>query len=158
MDKLLYMLIGPKGAGKTHIGALVARNTSIRFILVERIWLDLQPGEDGWTKVEHVIDAAFQANDQVMIESLGAGEGFQRFHAALAGKYPIKMIRVFADLDTCLVRVRSRPTVDQIAIPEETVAEYNRIAAAVEFNWDLTIDNTSPASDTEILAAIRRLA
>jgi shikimate kinase len=37
MDKLLYMLIGPKGAGKTYIGALVERHTSIRFISVERI-------------------------------------------------------------------------------------------------------------------------
>jgi hypothetical protein len=105
-----------------------------------------------------VIDTTFQTNDHVMIESLGAGDSFQRFYAALARKYPIRMIRVFADLDTCLARVRSRPAVDQIAIPEERVAEYNRIAAAVQYDWDLEIDNTSPASDTEIVAAIQRLA
>jgi shikimate kinase len=51
-QKILYMLIGPKGAGKTHIGTIVDRDTDISFLRVESIWLGLQPGEDGWTKVE----------------------------------------------------------------------------------------------------------
>jgi shikimate kinase len=54
-NKILYLLIGPKGAGKTYIGTLVDRHTEIQFIRVEPIWLNLQPGEDGWQKVEQVI-------------------------------------------------------------------------------------------------------
>jgi hypothetical protein len=46
------MLIGPKGSGKTTIGTLVHQHTDITFIRVEPIWLDLQPDEDGWKKVE----------------------------------------------------------------------------------------------------------
>jgi shikimate kinase len=45
--KLLYLLIGPKGSGKSHIGALVSQHTDIYFLRVEPIWLSLQPGEDG---------------------------------------------------------------------------------------------------------------
>ena len=68
MNKILYMLIGPKGAGKTYIGKFVNRHTDIKFIQVELIWLDLQSGEDGWKKVGQAIDRALsdarQGNDR----------------------------------------------------------------------------------------------
>jgi shikimate kinase len=156
MAKQLYMLIGPKGAGKTHIGAVVSRHTDIQFIRVEPIWLSLAPGEEGWKKVEQVIDTAFQTYDRVMIESLGAGDGFRSFHAALAQKYPIKMIRVVAGLDTCLKRVQTRSNADHIAVSDDKVAEYNSIAAQVRYDWALEIENDPPASDEAIVTAIRR--
>lgn len=157
MSRILYMLIGPKGSGKTHIGTVVDRHTDIHFLRVEPIWLALVPGEDGWQKVEAAVDDAFLTHDHVMIESLGAGAGFQDFFRALAAKYEIKMIRVFADLDTCLERVRTRSSADHIAVSDDKAAEYNRIAAAVTYPWALEIDNNEPASDAAILAAIGRL-
>lgn len=157
MARVLYMLIGPKGSGKTHIGMLVHRHTDIHFVRVEPIWLSLAPGEDGWQKVEAAIDAAFLIHDHIMIESLGAGEGFLGFHHSLGAKYEIKMIRVYADLNTCLQRVRTRSSADHIPVSDDKVAEYNRIAAEVTFPWALEIDNNQPASDDKILAAIREL-
>lgn len=157
MDKVLYMLIGPKGAGKTYIGTLVNQHTNIVFIRVEPIWLSLNPGEDGWKKVESIIDTTFQTHQRVMIESLGAGEGFRQFYAALVQKYPIKLIRVYADLDTCLARVQNRDSTDHIAVSDDKVMEYNKIAANVTYDWALEIDNTHPRSDNEIIAAIQSL-
>ena len=157
-QKTLYMLIGPKGSGKTHIGKLVDRHTGIAFLQVEPIWLSLQPSEDGWKKVEAAIDVLFQSRDRVMIESLGAGDGFRGFHDSLAQKYFIKMIRVYADLDTCLERVRSRSKLDHIDVSDDKVVEYNRVAAAVKYDWALEIDNNQPLSDAEILAAIQAIA
>lgn len=157
MERILYMLIGPKGAGKTYIGTLVDRHTDITFLRVEPLWLSLQPGEDGWQKVGQTIDALFETHEKVMIESLGAGAAFQQFYAALAAKYRIKLIRVYADLDTCLARVKSRDSADHIAVSDDKVAEYNAIAATVRYDWDLEINNDPPASDADILAAIRSL-
>jgi shikimate kinase len=157
MEKTLYMLIGPKGSGKTYIGTLVDRQSDIRFIRVEPIWLSLQPGEDGWKKVEQVIDTTFQSHDKVMIESLGAGDGFRGLHASLAQKYSIKMIRVVADLATCLKRVQTRNNADHIAVSDDKVVEYNKIAAQVSYDWALEINNEQPASDHAILAAISKL-
>jgi hypothetical protein len=157
MEKTLYMLIGPKGAGKTHIGTLVNAHTAIRFIRVEPIWLGLREGEDGWTKVAETIDATFETHDRVMIESLGAGDGFRGFYDRLKQTYQIRMIRVRADLDTCLVRVRNRSNVDHIAVSDDNVAEYNRIAATVTYDWALEINNDPPAADEQIVAAIQRL-
>ncbi|MCW8129725.1 MAG: shikimate kinase [Planctomycetota bacterium] len=157
MSKILYMLIGPKGAGKTYIGTLVGRCTDIAFIRVEPIWLALAPGEDGWKKVEGVLDETFRTRDKVMIESLGAGEGFRGFHAALAAKYLIKMIRVFADLDTCLRRVQTRSRADLIPVSDEKVVEYNKVASQVVYDWAFELDNTAPLNDGEILAAFGRI-
>ena len=158
MKKQLYILVGPKGSGKTHIGMLVNQHTDISFLRVEPIWLSLEPGEDGWKKVEAAIDATFQSCSKAMIESLGIGEGFREFHASLVGKYSLKMIRVYADLDTCFERVKNRNNTDHIPVSDDRVAELNQIAANVTFNWDLEINNNRPAVETDILAAIRSVS
>jgi shikimate kinase len=156
-QRILYMLIGPKGAGKTHIGSLVDRYTDIKFLRVESVWLGLKPGEDGWIKVEAAIDRLFQTHDKVMIESLGVGEGFQKFYSSLMKKYSIRMIHVYAELDTCLERVQNRSKQDHIAVSDEKVIEYNQVANTVTYKWDLEIDNNHPLADAEILGVIRSI-
>jgi shikimate kinase len=157
MKQILYMLIGPKGAGKSHIGTLVNNHTDIHFLRVEPIWLSFESGEDGWRKVETAIDALFQKQDKVMIESLGAGEGFRAFYASLAKKYSIRLIRIKADLATCLRRVQNRNKTDHMPVSDDQVMEYNRIAAGVTYDWDLEIDNHGPAENEAILSAIMEL-
>jgi len=156
-QKTLFMLIGPKGSGKTHIGTLVNQNTDIVFLRVEPIWLGLKPDEDGWKKVEAVIDSLFQKHNKVMIESLGIGEGFGKFHASLTEKYSIKLIRVYADLETCFTRVRTRNYAEHIAVSDEKVEEYNKIASAVSYPWNLEINNNDPTPDKDILNAIQSI-
>jgi len=155
--KTLFMLIGPKGSGKTHIGTLVSQHADIVFLRVEPIWLGLQPDEDGWKKVEAVIDTMFQKHDKVMIESLGIGEGFGKFRASLAGKYSIKMIRVYADLETCFTRVKTRNNAEHISVSDDKVAEFNKIASAVTYNWDLEINNYDLTPDDHMINAIQSI-
>lgn len=156
-QKILFMLIGPKGSGKTHIGTLVNQHTDIVFLRVESIWLDLKPDEHGWKKVEEVIDAMFQTHNKVMIESLGIGAEFRKFHASLAGKYSIKMIRVYADLETCFNRVKTRNNAEHIAVSDDRVAELNHIASTVNYDWDLEISNNDLATDKDIVDAIQSI-
>lgn len=151
------MLIGPKGSGKTHIGELVDQHTDIAFLSVEPLWLTLKPNEDGWKKVKTFIDAMFRKHDKVMIESLGAGEAFSKFYASLARKYAIKMIRVYANLETCFSRVKTRNAAQHIPVADDKITEYNKIAADVHHNWDLEIDNDSPVADTDIIEAIQSI-
>jgi len=92
-----------------------------------------------------------------MIESLGAGDGFRAFYTALAKKYPIRLIRIKADLETCLARVRKRDNTQHIPVSDEKVMEYNRIASQVTYDWDLEIDNSDQAEDRVVLDAIREL-
>ena len=156
-QKTLFMLVGPKGSGKTHIGMLVNQHTDIVFLRVEPIWLGLKLDEDGWKKVEAAIDAMFQKQDKAMIESLEIGEGFGKFHASFAEKYSIKMIRVYANLETCFTRVKTRNNVEHIPVSDDKVEEFNKIASAVTYDWDLEINNDNPASDKEIINAIQSI-
>jgi shikimate kinase len=157
MQKVLYILIGPKGAGKTYIGGRIEKLTSIKFLRVEPLWLQLAKNEDGWSRVEHEIDMLFHRHNEVVIESLGAGEGFNGIFASLKEKYQVKLIKVETDLEECLRRVRSRNNVNHITVSEEKVREYNHIAASVDHPWDAIIDNNGPATDEEILTAITSL-
>ena len=156
-QKKLFMLIGPKGSGKTHIGALISKHTDIVFLRVEPIWLSLKTNEDGWQKVEATIDTMFQEHDKVMIESLGVGEGFGKFHASLAGKYSIKMIRVYADLETCFTRVKTRNNAEHIPVSDDRVTEFNQLASAVTYRWDLEINNNEFATSEEIIKTFQSI-
>lgn len=151
MAKILYILIGPKGSGKTYIGKRVHRYTDIHFLRVEPIWLALAEGEDGWQKAEKTIDDLFQSYEKVMIESLGAGEGFKGMLANLKAKYEVRMIKIETELPECLNRVRSRNQQDHIPVSDDKVVVYNEIAAKVEYDWYATIDNNGPAEVNDIL-------
>ena len=157
MNKTLFILIGLKGSGKTYIGTLLDTKTDITFLRVEPIWLSLSDEENGWKKVENTIDNLFKTNDKVMIESLGAGEGFTGMHSSLTSKYTVRFIKIETDPEICLERVRTRNNKDHIPVSDPQVEKYNRIAAQVEFNWDLVIRNNGPASEDEILRAFRIL-
>lgn len=157
-QKTLFILIGPKGSGKTYIGTLVNQYTDILFLRVEPIWLNLKPGEDGWEKVEATIDTMFQQHDKVMIESLGVGDGFVKFHASLAEKYSVKMIRVYADLETCFTRVKTRNKVEHIPVPDDKVTEFNQLASTVTHHWDLEINNNDPTPDEDIIDEIQSIS
>lgn len=161
MKKTLLMLIGLKGSGKSYIGTLVDRMTDIRFLKVEPIWVDYLNSDDrsrsGWEIVEEEIDKQFANSDRVMIESLGAGEEFKGFYQSLRQKYDIKLIKIAVDLDTCLNRVKRRDAVDHIPISDARVEEINTIAQHVVYDWDLVIDNNGPASDAEIIGAVRTI-
>ena len=158
MKKQLFILVGPKGSGKTTIGKIVDRETNISFLHVEPIWLALEDGENGWHKVRKEIDSLFEKRDVVMIESLGAGEGFKGFYNDLSKQYCIKFIKVHAELDTCLERVRNRESADHIPISDDKVQEYNTIASKVNWPWAVVIDNEHMAKKAEIISALKSIA
>ena len=154
MKSIIYVLIGPKGAGKTHIGTRIAENSDVCFLRVEPIWLSLSEGEDGWDKVASTIDDLARSHSRIMIESLGAGPGFAGLKERLEENYDVRLIRVQTDLGECLKRVRERDSTDHIPISDEKVEEYNAIAARVVYDWDAVIDNNGPATLQEMLEAI----
>jgi ATP-dependent protease HslVU (ClpYQ) ATPase subunit len=47
MHKILYILIGSKGSGKTYNGNRIEQITGTKFLRVESLWLKLAEGEDG---------------------------------------------------------------------------------------------------------------
>jgi shikimate kinase len=157
VSKTLHILIGPKGSGKTYIGNRIEQLTGTRFLRVEPLWLQLTVGENGWDRVEREIDGLFDKHDKVIIESLGAGDGFNQMYASLKDKYEVKLIKIEANLEDCLRRVKTRNSADHVPVSDDKVWEYNRIAASVDHPWDTVTDNNGPATDEELLKAIASL-
>lgn len=141
MEKTLIILVGPKGAGKTTIGMMAQEQGGIRFLRVESIWLNLQPGENGWQRVEQEVDRLLAEHDRILIESLGAGEDFPRMLASFQQRYAVKLVRVWTELPACLERVRQRNSADHIPVSDAKVQQYNEIAAQVQYPWAAVIDN-----------------
>ena len=156
-DRRIYLLIGPKGAGKTYLGTLVAQHTNITFLAVEPLWLALPPGADGWAVVEARIAALFQTHPKVMLETLGAGPAGEQFVARLADQYHVTYIRVAADAEQCLSRVATRDRTQHLPVSLEQVRAYNVVAAAVQYPWDLEVVNDGTIPDDAIVAAIAAL-
>lgn len=155
--KTLYLLIGPKGSGKTYIGDYINSNTEIHFLSVEPIWLALPQNENGWQQVSEAIAQCFIKSDKVMIENLGAGDGFNHFLIKMKELYSIKLIKVDTDLDLCFRRVKERNNKNHIPVSDDKVKEYNNIASKVVLPWDLVINNNGQQTIEKIKEKILNL-
>jgi shikimate kinase len=162
----VLVLVGPKGAGKTHVGSLIENELGVRFLRVEPIFLENMRSSrltgaardaEGYAKVLAEVDAVLSGEPGIVIESTGASESFPAFLDALRARYEVRLVAVRAPLDRCLERVRSRDRTDHIPVSDERVAEINARAAAVELPWDLELDSGGAASTGAILAQLRHL-
>jgi hypothetical protein len=78
-------------------------------------------------------------------------------YSSLKNKYEVKLVKVYADLEECFRRVRTRDNSEHIPVSDEKVEEYNKIAASINHPWDVVIDNNSPATDEDILRVIESI-
>lgn len=157
MRKEVIVLVGLKGAGKTHLGSLWENCCGVRFLRVERLWLSLLPGEDGWAEVEKAIHRILECEERVVIESLGGSDGFNRLIAALSSRYRTLFVRVRASIETCAKRVKNRDSKEHLAVSDEQVDSYNQRAARVELPWHMEICNEPFIDDNAALELLKKL-
>ena len=154
MKKTAVMLIGPKGAGKTHIGTVMEKITGVKFLRIEPIWLGLDEGQDGWILVEGATDSTLKHTSVVIIESLGGSQRFERFRCNLEQKYTLRYVRIVVPLDVCPERVRTRNSRDHILVSDRNVKKSNRMASQVTLPWDCEIRNEPFVTDEMLLKAM----
>ncbi|MBB5641134.1 hypothetical protein [Cryobacterium roopkundense] len=162
--KTVYVLIGPKGSGKTHIGTLLERAFDITFLSVEKLGLANIPQstltgrellQEGFHQEEVEIDRILAGTDAMSCESTGAAEYFYVVLERLRSKYDVKLLRIYSPLETCYQRVHDRDQTAHIPVSEQLLRSINEQAATVDLNWDLQIDNSRPLPEWEILDQFR---
>ena len=166
MLKTVYVLIGPKGTGKTYIGSILEKEIGIKFLPVEKLGLEnikksrLTGDElikEGFHQEEAAIDEIFQNNNAVSFESTGVHPYLQNILSNLRAKYNVKLIKIYTPLEKCYERIKYRDQSLQIPVSDELLKRINEGAVNVAFNWDLEIDNSAELNIKEIILAFRKI-
>jgi shikimate kinase len=156
-------LIGLKGSGKTYIGNLLSERLSIPFLRIEDIFLKIKTNDTlgdqnyisaGYKNVESEIRKRLSACNQITIESTGIALQFKEMIFRLKKDYSVKLVKIEADPDLCLKRIKSRDQSQHIAVSDDKIIEINKRAQSVSFDYDLVIDNNA-ATDDEIIKCAR---
>lgn len=148
----LLILIGPKGSGKTHIGAVSDARLGLRFIRVEPIFAGLSDQGKAFVEVDRQIRLALAAVPVVAVESTGIVPARV---SALGRRYPpVRLVRVHASAVTCYRRFTARDPSAHIPISLEAFREINQRAAQVRYDWDCVLDKDAGLTDDEITEAI----
>ena len=164
--KIVYLLIGAKGSGKTHIGTLLERTLNIHFLKVEQRLIEHigsidsnseDLANDGYDLEERWIDEVLESNNEIISEATGSSYYLSGFLHQLGAKYILKLIRISCPLDICFERIKERSAVNHFNVPVEKIKSINVASHNVKLDWSLEIDNTGPAPESEILTLFKNL-
>ena len=167
MKKTVYVLIGPKGAGKTFIGSTLEKEIGLKFLPVEKLGLEnikksKLTGDDliieGFDQEEAAIDEILKTHNAVSFESTGVHPYLHNILSNLKAKYKVKFIKIYTPLEKCYERIKSRDQSQQLPVSESLLKQINEAALNASFNWDLEFDNTEKMAIEDIVLAFKNIA
>lgn len=163
--KLLVVLTGPKGCGKSHIGRVLDSRLGVSFVDVEPLWAGYYSAckangraatpQEGIALIIPVLLRDLESRDHVSIETTGAApEIVER----LLGAWPRSdtlVAHVRAPLDLCLKRIAARSPSAHIPVDEIDIRAIHELSLAASSRADLIVDNLT-LTEGEITALFRR--
>lgn len=162
--RTIYLLMEPKGAGKTYLATRMETEIAIPFLRVETIWLDLSaemnPGtpefdQEGQRRVLSQARTLLSSKSEIVLESTGTAPWFAGFHEQLKALAKVILIRVHAPLSMCLRRIHERDASQHIAVSDERITEVNEMAERLKLQWSVTIENVSTDMADQFIESVR---
>ena len=160
--KHMDLLIGPKGSGKSFIGELFQRRFRIPFVRVES-WVremkrDRAVDDENYVRevfqvIEDGIAQELNEKDPIVCESTGVTASFDKMLSNLQSKYKVVLIRVKADKEICLHRVKTRDQSIHINVSDSDVHKINDAVEQKQLVCDFEINNNA-ASEAQLMATI----
>jgi predicted kinase len=164
-DKTIFLLIGPKGSGKTFIGSLFDLHFDIPFVRVED-WVlavkgnknieDKQYVRKVFKTIETGIRRELVKNDLIAFESTGLTEYFDRMYSNLQSDFSVISIGITANSKLCSQRVKTRDQSVHIDVSDDQVLLINEAVRNKALKFDYTIEN-SYTSESKLLDKINRI-
>ena len=164
--KEVLLLVGPKGAGTSTVGQLLATRLGLRFLRVEPLFLEVRAElgpthpdceRRGFEAVLSALVDALAGHDAVCFETTGASDHLPWLLSEVRKVARLHLVRVYARPDSCLERVRSRDTTIHIPVSDDQVERINARAAGVVLPWSTEIDNGGPFDADGIVETVRAL-
>lgn len=162
-NKTVYILIGPKGSGKSYIGELIERTLDLRFLSVEPFFMKARGSREeldeayfaeAWNLVEARVDEYLRQHERVMIESIGTFKSFKEFLARLEAKYQVKLVQVKVPLKLCMERICKRDAKKHVAMQPNIIKRVNKLALGEKHKFDISIENIK-SNDEQIVATFK---
>ena len=161
--KTIYLLVGPKGSGKSYIGSLIDNQFSVKFLRVEDWARSVKKDRDVFDKeyvkevfraIENGIRKQLDEHDKIVFESTGLSEDFDTMLHSLRSDFDVKTIGVIADDKLCLERVKSRDQSIHVNVSDEQVRKINAEVKAKGMKTDFAIRNNDK-TDMELIEALQ---
>jgi len=164
--RMLIVLVGPKGSGKTHIGRFLERTFGVHFFHVEPFWMAYHAEcaacgasptvEAGMAKIRPLLAEAISGHHHVCVETTGASGEIVAGLMGLAPRSEILVVRVRVPLNVCLERIAGRDPTDQVPMDLESVRAIHQLSESLELSADIEIENTDP-DDSHVARSFARL-
>lgn len=164
-DKKIYLLIGPKGSGKSYIGNLMDQQFQIKFIRVED-WaktvirnreIDNQEYlKEVFQSIENGIRKELTKYDDIVFESTGLSGYFDAMLENLKRDFSLLTIRIVAMDELCLTRVRTRDKSIHIDVSDNQVKKINSQVKEKKFITDFSIINNDK-TDVELTNELKTI-
>ena len=163
--KIIYLLIGAKGSGKSFIGGLFEQYFHIHFVRVEDWAKKVKKGrktdDENYVKeffkvTENGIRSIMNEKDAVVFESTGLSLHFDAMLAHLRSTFRIIPIRIRTDPELCITRFHSRDADIHIDVSENEVRKINKAVEIKNFTCDYEIENSS-ASREDLVEKIQAI-
>jgi shikimate kinase len=164
--KTIYLLIGPKGSGKSFIGTLMDKELGIKFIRVEDWIVEVKNDRqidnqsyinEAFQTIEKGVRKALNQYDNVVFESTGLTDNFDQMLKRLRQDFSVITIRIQANDDLCLNRVKTRDKSIHINVSDDQVNKINRQVREKEMKTNFTLINENKSAD-EIVIEITELS
>ena len=148
--KQIFLLIGPKGSGKSFIGSLFQSEFDIPFVRVEdwakQIKKNRNITDDSYlfevfSAIESGIREKLKQTDRLVFESTGLTDFFDQMLFNLKESFQINTIQIIADLSTCLNRIKTRDQSIHINVSDDQVNQINQAVLNKKMDTDFQIEN-----------------
>ena len=150
--KRICILIGFKGSGKSFTGMLFEELLQFKFIRVEdwakHVKKDRSIDNDDYLKevfqvIENGIRDSLKKFDNVVFESTGLTRYFDSMLNNLRTDFKVTTVKINADKDLCMERVRTRDQSIHINVSDNEVKMINDAVAKKMIQTDFEIDNNN---------------
>ncbi len=148
--KTIFILIDPKGSGKTFIGQLVQERFGIPFLRVEDIALEVRKEraidnddyiQEVFGVIEEAVRGRLQVSDGLIFESTGLTDAFDRMLVNLKREFSVALVQVSADPERCLKRVKARDAFIHVDVSDMQVNLINAAVSKKKFTFDGKVEN-----------------
>jgi shikimate kinase len=157
---ILIVLLGPPGAGKTHLGRRIQESLGFAFRDVEQELLERYGSREAFVKDKSTALAAQERELRsrlasspvpIILESTGLSDG--PMLARLRQEFPVLWIKVDAPRELCVARVQSRPAGGNFSNDPQQAGEFHdfwRREVEPRYSFDLEVV-TDGSPDAEFL-------